>query len=122
MQQVTVSRDKLIQYVDWVLFIGLVVVAAWFSYGVLDNYWSEKSGFTQSEVANYDRPTISIVPTTRFISSTWHQSAYIQYCAIYALQNYCINVKDGENDIRIPFLNKTESVFLDRREGFPGIR
>ena len=45
---------------EWVLLIGLTIASGWFAYGVLDNFFSQKSSFSQSEEAVKTHPVIVI--------------------------------------------------------------
>ena len=56
-----IAQDKVFKFLEWIFFIGFTIVAGWFASGVLEHFFSWKTGFTQheEEVTNY--PVISIV-------------------------------------------------------------
>ena len=47
------------QFIEWSLFIGLCGLSAFFMHGVLDNYFSRKTSFAQSEESVTELPTIT---------------------------------------------------------------
>ena len=55
-----ISRKKLVFDLEWALLIGLTIASGWFAYGVLDNFFSEKSSFSQTEEAVKSYPVIVI--------------------------------------------------------------
>ena len=55
-----ISRKELVFAFEWVLLIGLTIASGWFAYGVLDNFFSEKSSFSQREEAVKSYPVIVI--------------------------------------------------------------
>ena len=56
----TTFQDKAFQILEWIFFIGFSIVALWFASGVLEQFFSHKTSFSQyeEEVAYY--PVISI--------------------------------------------------------------
>ena len=55
-----VSQTEIIITLEWVLFIGLSIVSGWFASGVFQNFFSEKSSFSQYEEAVTTHPVIVI--------------------------------------------------------------
>ena len=55
-----ISRKKLVIDLEWALLIGLTIASGWFAYGVLDNFFSRKSSFSQREEAVKLYPVIVI--------------------------------------------------------------
>ena len=65
-----ISRKELVFAFEWVLLIGLTIASGWFAYGVLDNFFSEKSSFSQTEeeVKTYPVIVIELIDFSRPIS------------------------------------------------------
>ena len=55
-----ISQKKLVFTLEWALLFGLIIVSGWFAYGVLDNFFSEKSSFSQREEEVKTYPVIVI--------------------------------------------------------------
>ena len=47
--QHNIFQEKLINGLEWVLFIGLCIVSGWFAYGVVNQFVSGKTSFAQHE-------------------------------------------------------------------------
>ena len=60
MMQCSISQDSLFKILEWTLFIGFVISSGWFTSGVLQQFFSGKTGFSQSKekVTNY--PVVNI--------------------------------------------------------------
>ena len=56
----TISRDQFITALEWVLFIGLCIISGLFSSGVVDQFLSGKTSFTQYEEPITIHPAIVI--------------------------------------------------------------
>ena len=61
MGRVAICIKKLLNSLEWVLFIGLGITSIWFAYGVLDNFFSGKTSFALHEEPVTNHPVISIV-------------------------------------------------------------
>ena len=57
---VTMSFEKLIKPVYWGIYIILCFVSAWFASGVIENFLSGKTSFSQSQESSLKRPVIAI--------------------------------------------------------------
>ena len=57
---VTMSFEKLIKPVYWGIYIILCFVSAWFASGVIENFLSGKTSFSQSQESSLKRPVITI--------------------------------------------------------------
>ena len=55
-----ISRKELVFAFEWALLISLTIVSGWFTSGVLVNFVSQKSSFSQSEEAVKTHPVIVI--------------------------------------------------------------
>ena len=56
----TISSKKLVFAMEWALLIGLTIISGWFASGVLDNFFSQKTSFTQYEKIVTEYPVIAI--------------------------------------------------------------
>ena len=56
-----VSHNKIFKTLEWILFLGFTILAGWFASGVLEQFFSHKTSFSQyeKEITNY--PVISII-------------------------------------------------------------
>ena len=60
---VAISKNKLLNSLEWGLYLVLSLVSIWFAYGVLDNFFTGKTSFALHEEPVTDHPVISIVFT-----------------------------------------------------------
>ena len=56
----TMSFEKLIMSAYWGIYIILCFVSGWFASGVIENFLSGKTSFSQSEESSLKRPVITI--------------------------------------------------------------
>ena len=122
----SITSDTLFSFLLWTLYLGLCFVSLWFSSGVVDNYLSTITSFSQSEGICEDRPVISIV----FIKATsvvdklqYNKNIHIRYCPGYSSlwrsnQNNCKKLKPKNNNIALDEVNKTEKVFLEMNANY----
>ena len=56
-----VTHNKIFKTLEWILFLGFTILAGWFASGVLEQFFSHKTSFSQyeKEITNY--PVISII-------------------------------------------------------------
>ena len=76
------SQAKYLKLVKWVLYFGLCGLSAFFMWGVLDKYFSGKTGFTQIEAPIKEFPTITIcfiIPKSSNSSYEYDLDFIIQY-------------------------------------------
>ena len=98
--RVAISKKKLLNSLERGLFIGLSLIAIWFAYGVLDNFFSGKTSFALHEEPVIDHPVISIIFN--------HQIPNISEVEIYYIPNSGFSDKKpdynkleiGENSIQ----------------------
>ena len=66
-----VSKEKLVFALEWFLFIGLTTASAWFASGVLKQYISKRSSFSQhkEEIKKYPVIVIQLMNEEEAISS-----------------------------------------------------
>ena len=61
--RVAISKNKVLNSLEWGLYLVLSLVSIWFAYGVLDNFFTGKTSFALHEEPVTDHPVISIVFT-----------------------------------------------------------
>ena len=54
------SKEKLINFLEWALMIGLSIVSGWFASGVIREFFLSKTSFSQYEESVTDYPVILI--------------------------------------------------------------
>ena len=66
-----VSKEKLVFALEWFLFIGLTTASVWFASGVLKQYISKRSSFSQykEEIKKYPVIVIQLMNEEEAISS-----------------------------------------------------
>ena len=57
----TISLYKVLKILEWILFIALITTSGWFASGVLQQFFSRKSSFSQHIEEVTDYPVISIL-------------------------------------------------------------
>ena len=115
--QGAISAKKLSKFLYWTLYLGLCFISGWFASGVLDNYISRKTSFSQDEGIATKRPVISIIMF--FLTGerpVINKNIWIQYCPSYKFwqSGNCGNLHLGENEFFVKEINDTEKVFLGK--------
>ena len=111
----TLSQDKLFKILEWVLFIGLCIVSGWFASGVLDNFFSSETNFSQHKEKVTHYPVISfkfLRPTSQVNLS----DVKIYYSTSPDGLNTYQYLKIGENHLYNNQFNKTEKIILENNE------
>ena len=112
MKRCTITLDKLLKIIEWILFIGFIMASGWFSKGVLQQFFSNKTSFSQYKEKVTDYPVVYIViqcPESEINLS----SLEIQYrCPTSGMtQNHDLEL--GQNHLPNNRYNKTEIVSLE---------
>ena len=55
------KKEKAFKIMEWICFIGFSIVAGWFASGVLEQFFSHKTSFSQHEGVFTKYPVISLV-------------------------------------------------------------
>ena len=80
----------------WALYLGLSFTAGWFASGVVDNFLSKKTSFSQSEGISLKRPVITIVlKGTNAGKLNLPKDLVIKYCPSYTTRydnNVCYKI------------------------------
>ena len=106
----TIFQDKVFEIIEWALFIGFIMASGWFSHGVLQQFFSRKTSFSQYKEEVTDYPVVNIVincPGSEINLS----SLGIRY-RTSGIKWYP-KLKLGENHLRNKYYNKTEIVVLE---------
>ena len=108
--QCSISQDSLFKILEWTLFIGFVISSGWFTSGVLQQFFSGKTGFSQSKekVTNY--PVVNI--------DFGHplSEVMLKYSIYIAHEIESTYLEMGENPLHNSQFNKTEKVILERHK------
>ena len=59
--QCSISQCKVFKIVEWILYIGLCIVSGWFASGVLYQFFSNKTSFSQDEEKVNYYPVVTIL-------------------------------------------------------------
>ena len=57
----TISRPKLFKILEWILFVGFIIVSGYFVSGVLENFFSRKTSFSQHKEKVTEYPVLNIL-------------------------------------------------------------
>ena len=120
--KITMSKYQAFKIMEWICFIGFSILAGWFASGVLEQFFSRKTGFSQyeEEVTNY--PVLSIFFYDVQASEFNLNDTKILYCNYgnpnYHKKNpYAFHILEiGENYFPNKKHNKTEKVILESLE------
>ena len=115
--QGAISAQTSCRFLYWTLYLSLCFISGWFASGVLDNYISRKTSFSQDEGIATKRPVISIIMF--FLTGerpVINKNIWIQYCPSYKFwqSGNCGNLHLGENEFFVKEINDTEKVFLGK--------
>ena len=117
------SKEKLIRFLYWVLYISLCFISGWFSSEGITNYFSQSTSFYQSEEINDKWPVITINLDGANTSVKYGNNTWIYYGSGYnGLENIPQKLlKFGKNIFQYKKINKTDIVFLDKYKYYNGI-
>ena len=111
-------QDKALKILEWIFFIGFSIVALWFASGVLQQFFSHKTSFSQyeEEVAYY--PVISIFFYDYQASEVNLNDIKIHYgnpnSNCIKEMGYALEI--GDNYFPSKKYNKTEKIILESQE------
>ena len=113
--QCSISKCKVFKIVEWILYIGLCIVSGWFASGVLYQFFSNKTSFSQYEekVTQYPVVTIILYPASEVKTE--------DVCTIKYATNGISDfraLKIGANEFYNENYNKTERVILENFQKF----
>ena len=116
------NKEKLFQFLYWLLYLGLFFVSGWFSSEGIVNYFSQSTSFFQREEINDKRPVITIYIESHKPNGIleYGNNTRIYYCPSYweskFLATSCQSLNIGANVIPYAYKNttKTEKVFFHK--------
>ena len=107
MMQCNISKDRSFKILEWILFIGFIITSGWFTSGVLQQFFSHKTSFSQSKekVTTYPVVNIDFGHPSSEVRIKYHSdgmdSTYLEM---------------GENLLHNSWFNKNEKVILQRHK------
>ena len=114
------SKEVILNFLEWVLFIVLCIISIGFSYGVLDNFFSMRTSFSQNEEPVYDYPVIAII--------FYHKASKVNLADVEIQYEHGFNqggelngmkkLEIGENHFHNEEHNKTETILLENFKTF----
>ena len=119
MKHIVVSYN-IFKILEWILFIGFTIIAGWFASGVIEQFFSRRSSFSQCEKDIINYPVITI-QFNRMASEVNLTNAIIRYYAKGFGKGSQI-LKNGENHFHNRKRNVTQSVILESLEKSNGFR
>ena len=118
MRWCTISQDKAFKFLEWFFFIAFSLVAGWFSSGVLHNFFSQKTSFSQSEGEIKSYPVLNIV----FFGYNASEVNLTNVMILYQTEGMqdSVALKIGENHLHNDWYNRNETVILEIFEDLRG--
>ena len=122
------SNRKLFKFfIYWAIYLGLCFISGWFASGVVENYVSRQTSFSQNEEVAIKRPVITIEIKSENNSvqdPLFNDTFWIQYCPFYRAwgECSCYYLDIGESEFPIEKLNNTEKIFFDKNEFYDTYR
>ena len=108
-----VSDNKIFKTLEWILFIGFTILAGWFASGVLEQFCSHRTSFSQYEKDITDYPVISIDFDRPALEVNLTNVIFIYYT--YGTEKDQI-LEIGENYFHNEEYNLTQKVILESLE------
>ena len=112
----TISQHMIFKILEWILYIGLSIVAGWFASGVLQQFFSHKTSFSQYEEKVTQYPVVTIA-LNRQASEVKTEDVSIRFKTRGIFPQV---LEIGENHLHNDRYNKTEKVILDSLQRFNG--
>ena len=112
-----ITKEVILNFLEWVLFVVLCITSIWFSYGVLDNFFGMKTSISQYEEKVHDYPVIGI-KFQRKASEVNLTDVEIQYGSI-GMNPQLKKLEIGENRLSNEKYNKIEIISLKVFKTYP---
>ena len=96
----TTHQTKYIQVIEWTLYFGLCGLSVFFMYGVLEQFYSGKTSFSQYDGPITELPTFMLCFSKSDSGVTEYEYGSdfkIKYEIIYKTDNVGAFLKEGEN-------------------------
>ena len=124
--QLIISKDKLFRNLERFFFIALVIASVWFASGVIRQFISRKTSFSQHKEKFNNYPVVNIKVFLNEASEIKSSDLKIKYWVSgmrFKQGSPCFeHLKIGENQFYNPEYNKTEKVILESLEDFRKLR
>ena len=114
------TKEKAFEIMEWIFFIGFSIVAGCFASGVLEQFFSRKTSFSQHEGVFTKYPVISLVFVDYQASEVNQTNVNFTYQTTG--MEYFHRLEIGENHFPSDVYNKTETVILESLEDIYGRR
>ena len=113
----TISQEKAFKILEWILFIGFGIAAGFFASGVIEQFFSSKTSFTQHEEEVTKYPVISML--FGYQASEINQTDVVIMYRTKGM-TYYHKLEIGENNFPNENYNKTEKAILESHEDING--
>ena len=118
----TISQDNLIKIIEWIFFIGFSILAGIFAFGVLQQFFLQKTSFSQLEETVNDYPVVTIILLGHKASEVNQSNVIIRYWVGGKTFPNFFRLDIGLNHIHNDQYNITEKVTLESLENNYGNR
>ena len=108
MMHCTISQDRFFKILEWILFIGFIITSGWFTSGVLEQFFSHKTSFSQS------KEKVTTYPVVNIDFGHPLSEVMLKYSNTYEIESTYLEM--GENPLHNSRFNKTEKVVLERHK------
>ena len=115
------SSEKWFRVFYWGFYLSLFLISGWFASGVVKNFLSKKTSFSQSEDICLERPVFYIdvhwsKTGSAKINLTLGDNLNIEYCPFYSYyrKKWCKYLNLGSNNVTIGKTGKREEVLLEK--------
>ena len=116
-----ISSEKWFRAFYWGFYLSLFLISGWFASGVVKNFLSKKTSFSQSEEICLERPVFYIdlhwsKTGSAKINLTLGDNLKLEYCPFYSYyrKKWCKYLDFGENNVTIGKTGKIETVLLEK--------
>ena len=114
--QCTITQNMVFKILEWILYIGLSIVSGWFASGVLYQFFSNKTSFSQYEEKVTQYPAVTIL-----LKHKAYDVKTEDVLILYATDGMDFqSLEIGENLLHNDKYNKTETVILNSLKKFDG--
>ena len=117
-----ISQEKAFKMIEWILFIGFAITAGWFAHGVLEQFFSLRTSFSQHEEQITEYPVVVMIFHERPAVEVNLTNVIITYGAGEADMFAAQKLEIGKNNLQNDEYNITVEVILESLENYDGNR
>ena len=117
-----ISQEKAFKMIEWILFIGFAITAGWFAHGVLEQFFSIRTSFSQHEEQITEYPVVVMIFHERPAVEVNLTNVIITYGAGEADMFAAQKLEIGKNNLQNDEYNITVEVILESLENYDGNR